>query len=206
MNYTEILADAVAISGRPDLTTKMAVAVRAATLRMHQSDYYVRDLVERKIVVITPAYIHEWELAAVFTRYRALKYLRKWDPVGIDANTGLTTGCAGEFFKILDPTEVLDGYGATKSNVAYATGAFLNVHSNTSDSQFLASWYQAPRISPVEQYSSWIAAEVPYAVIFDACSILFNTIGEQETSRKFDTLVTEQVAMVRMAGLQTKGY
>lgn len=206
MNYAEILADTIAISGRPDLTEKIAIAIRASTLRMHQSDYYVRDIVEKKLIVTTPAYIHEFELAAVFARYRALNYIRKWDASGTDVQTGLPTGCAGKFFSILDPNQVIDGYGVTKPDVVYANGRTLNLRSSTADSQFLAGWYQSPLVSPISRYSSWIADTVPYAIIFDACSLLFNTIGEQETSRKFDSLVAEQVSMVRQAGLQTRGY
>lgn len=205
MTYQEIFDSVANLTNRPDLVAEITTAIQAATLRMHQLDYYERDVAEAKLILTGSEYIHQIDVRGVFARYRNLKYLRKWDPTGQDPFTQQTTGAAGAFFTILDADQILDGYGIEKPNVAYVAGSILNIRSNTIINQILAGWYQSPRVTPVAQYSSWIADTVPFAIIFDAASLVFQTLAQQEQSRKFDALVAEQVMQVKMHGIEMRG-
>lgn len=205
MNYQEIYDTVVGLTNHPELTTETAVAVQAATLRLHQSDYYERDVAEAHVIFEQSLFIQQVDIRGIFARYRNLKYLRKWDPTGADPLTQQPTGAAGAFFTILNSDQILDGYGIEKQNVAYVAGSMLNVRSNTLLRHALAGWYQSPKVTPTTEYSSWIADTVPFAIIFDACSLVFQTIALQEQSRKFDALVAEQLSMVKMHGLEMKG-
>ena len=45
--YQELYDDVVTITKRPDLAAETALAIRAATLKLHQSDFYFKDLFEK---------------------------------------------------------------------------------------------------------------------------------------------------------------
>ncbi len=204
MNYQEIYDEVVSLTNRPDLTAEINTAIKSATLRCHQMDFYERDVLEQKLVFIEAEYIKQVDVKSVLSRYRKIKYLRKWDPTGSDPQTLQATGAAGAFFDIIDPDQVLDSYNITKADVAYVAGSQLNIRSSSAESQFLCGWYASPNISS-SGYSSWIADQVPYAIIYGAASVLFNMIGFQEQSRKFDSLILEQNQMVTMEGIGGKG-
>jgi hypothetical protein len=188
------------------MAAEIATAIQAATLKVHQTDYYVRDREEKHIVLPQADFIHQIDVRGVFARYRAISYIRKWDPAGIDPQTQQMSGAAGVFLSQVDPEGILDAYGYTKPDTWYVGGYNLNIRSSTSLQHLLVGWYQMPKITPIANYSSWIADTVPFAIIFDASSTIFQMMAQQDQSRKFDGLVTEQLIMVRQHGLTSKGY
>lgn len=203
MTYTELVEAVYSLTNRPEMVGETALAVQSATLKAHQSDFYTRDSVEKLLVLAEDSYIAQVDLS-VLVRYRAMRWLRKWDPAGFDPNTQLQTGTAGEFIEPIEPEMVIDSYGYTKANRWYVAGNFLNIRSNTSIRQVLMSYYQAPKVAPVAQYSSWVADTVPFAIIFDAASTIFQLLGQNDQSRKYDTFVLEQLMMVRQHGLLSR--
>lgn len=194
MTYAEILAAVNALTGHGDLPAETEQMIQAATLRMHHSDFYDRDLQEDRLILSTDATVHQFDAPATFTRFRAMRYIRTF-----------VAGVAGEFLTRLDPEAIIDGYGIYKENIWYVAGNNINLRSFVSISEVLCGWYVSPIIA-VGTYSSWIATTVPHAIIFDACSLLFQMLNKQEVSRKFDNLVLEQLAMVKMHGLNARGY
>ena len=57
---TDLCAYVYTITNRPDLFTETKLAVKAATLKMHQSDYYYRDLLEQGIAFDTSDYTQQF--------------------------------------------------------------------------------------------------------------------------------------------------
>lgn len=208
MLYSEIYTACVTLTKRPDLSAEIQTAIQAATLRAHQSDYYTRDVAESLLVLATADYAQTFNAQTALARFRNLKYLRKYDPTALNTNTGLATGEAGEIFEILDPTNIFDSYHVQKDNVAYLAGDTVNMRSMTGTfSQLLCGWYQNPVISPLTDadYVSWIARDTPFAIIYDACSIVFKTIGWDTEQKKYDGLAAEQYAMLKMYAVGTDG-
>lgn len=205
MTYQELYDEVVALTNRPDLAAETASAVKSATLRCHNSDFYERDVIEKRITFAQSAFLQQFDVRGVFTRYRKIKYLRYFDPTGRDAQTGQATGAAGAFFDVKDPEQALDSYNTNVLDMCYVAGNTMNIRGRTSFQNCLCGWYASPIIVPA-QYSSWIAEAAPFAIIFDAASLVFNMIGFQEQSRKFDSLISEQIQMVKMVGLGGKGY
>jgi hypothetical protein len=195
MTRAEILAAIFSLTNRPDLAGETDTCLAAATLRVHQADYFERDLAEQAVNLGTSAFAFSFDAQATLTRYRNIKYLRAYDN---------TTGVKGKLLTKIDPENVLDSYGKEKNDVYYIAGNNLVCKSSASLSYLYAGWYQLPIIDP-NTYSSWIALTVPHAIIFDAASLVFQMINQQEQSRKFDALVAEQMNMVKQHGLG-KGY
>ncbi len=184
-SFTELCNDVYTITNRPDLIAETKLAVKQATLKMHQLDYFPKDLYETGIIWDPIAFIQSLAYKTLIPRWRTLKYLRKYQD-----------GRAGEFFKLLSPDETLDRYAINRDNICYIAGDQLEIRSNTEDATMLISCYLHPDITEAN-FTSWIADEHPYALISDAAATVFKMIGFDEQASYMKQNVTEQVAMLR---------
>lgn len=195
--FAELLDEVYTVTKRPDLIAETKLAVKAATLKLHQSDFYFKDLFETGISFSDSAYIQQLDIKVIIPRFRALKYLRRYD------NSG--SGAAAEFFTILSPTQTLDEYGLEQSGIAYMAGSSLNIKSATAFQYALLGVYLNPSIVE-SNFVSWIADDHPYAIVFEALRVLFKQIGYDEQAAAYERLAGEQLAEVKMAGIQAEGY
>lgn len=204
MTYTEIYNAVVGLTGRADLITETQLAIQAATLRAHASDFYTRDMQEAMLVFPAYQYSQQIILPDSLGRFRALKYVRKYDPSGTDSVTGLATGAAGEGFEILDPEDIFDSYSIDKENICTVAGDYANLKSSTATFAYcICGWYANPQIQLLTDadFRSWICTSFPFAIIFEAAAIVFKTIGRDTENRTYREMSAEQVAMIRMSGI-----
>jgi hypothetical protein len=196
--FAELLADTYTITNRPDMVNETKVAVKSATLKAHQIDFFPKDLFETGISWSPIGYTQSLDYRALNSRWRALKYLRKYD--------GSTSpGTPGIFFTVLTPEQVLDSYGIQKEDVCYLAGEMIEIRSSTQDQYMLIGAYLNPDISEAT-YSSWIALDHPYAIIFDATATIFKMIGFDEQSAQYRQMVAEQYQMIKISNIQAQGY
>jgi hypothetical protein len=195
MTLTEIVQEVYNITGRPDLVNETSSAIKAATLKMHNTDFYARDLYETGIEFLTDDF-HQTLDVVTIPRFRALKYLRKWDTSSNEAGTFLT---------VIDPEEALDGYSQERTNVCYLAGSAVDIKSSTSFTRMLIGCYRSPDVTTTS-YSSWIAEHIPFAIIYEAVRVLFKIIGQDDQAAQYDRLGVEQFAMVKITGLSAVGY
>ena len=186
--FAEIVSDVFILTNRPYLVDETKLAVRAATLKAHQSDFYPKDLHEVGLSWATPDYIQSIEYRTLIPRWRAFKYLRKY--------LGGTSGAPGEFLKLLTPEETLDRYGINKENVCYLAGEMLEIRSNTQDSNMILGCYLNP-ITSEEGYTSWIAKDHPYAIVFEAARGVFRQVGSIDESNSMRQEVAEQYQILK---------
>lgn len=195
MILTEIIQEVYNITGRPDLEARTESAIKAATLKMHSTDFYARDLYETGIEFLASDFHQTLELSTI-ARFRALKYLRKWDTSSNEAGTFLT---------VIDPEEALDGYSQERTDVAYLAGSAIDIKSSTEFTRMLIGCYRSPDVTTTS-YSSWIAEHIPYAIVYEAARVLFKMIGEDSQAAQYDRLGAEQQEMVKITGLSAVGY
>ena len=195
MNFAELVTEVKLITNRPDLDLEIKSAVKAATLKAHHSDYFPKDLFETGISWATPNYLQYFEYRNVIPRYRAFKFLRKYEAV---------SSSPGKFFKLLTPEQILDSYGIQKDDVCYLAGNMLEIRSSTQDQYMLIGCYLHPAISEVG-YTSWIAEEYPYAIVYEAARTLFKQIGFNEQSSQMSQLVQEQFSELRNSNISAYG-
>jgi len=184
-SFTDLCNDVYTITNRPDLIAETKLAVKQATLKMHQLDYFPKDLYETGIIWNPVAFIQSLAYKSLVPRWRTFKYLRKYQD-----------DLPGDFFKLLSPDETLDRYSINKENICYIAGDQLEIRSSTEDSTMLLSCYLHPDITE-DTFTSWIANEHPYAIISDAAASVFKMIGFDEQAAYQKQNVTEQVAMLR---------
>ncbi len=191
--FASMTSNIMTITKRPDLIAETKLALKQATLRMHHSDFYPRDLHEVGFDWNTPAFVQSLEYQTIFPDFRALKYLRKY-------NDG-----AGTLFTILTPGEILDRYGLNKDDVCYLAGTMIEIRSSTEDPSMLIGYYKHPDVTEAN-YNSWIADQYEHTIVMEAAAIIFKMIGFDEQAALFNQLSQQNVIELRAGALQLEGY
>ena len=195
MNLTELQTEVYTLTNRPDLVAETLSAVRAATLKLHQKDYFYKDIYETGVSFSSAAFQQQLEYRTLIPRYRSLKYLRKTDIDGSD-----TLG----FFDIIVPENVLDGYALNKNDVAYVAGEVIQFRSSTSFQYIILGCYLQPDITTAT-YTSWIAIDHPYAIVFEAAATVFKMIGDTEKFAAHSALAQMELQNIIISNVQSTG-
>jgi len=196
MNMAELLIEVYAITNRPDLVDRTSSAIRAATLKLHQSDYFYKDLFESGVVFSAPAFLQQLEYRTLFPRWRALKYIRKSD---------INASQTGKILDIITPDEVLDDYGCNRNDVCYGGGEVINIRSSTELQYVFIGMYNNPDITALG-YNSWIATDNPWAIIYEAAAQIFKSIGKTEEWNAATLNAREQKQALLVSNTLLQGY
>jgi hypothetical protein len=196
MTFDELVAEVYQITNRPDLSSETESAVKAATLKAHQSDYYSKDIYETGIEFPTAEYRQSLDYITLLSNFRSFKYLRRVDS---------ETDDEGAFFKVITPEETLDAYGRNRSDIAYIAGRVLEIRSSAKFSKALLGAYVLPIIR-TGAYNSWIAEQHPYAIIHEAARRIFLAVGQAEESNGQSRLVAEEYQLLQLSALSDVGY
>ena len=108
MNFAELNAEVQQIVKRPDLTTRIESAVRAAILKLHTTNFYPRDIEELAVQFNYPNYVTNWNPRDTFDRFRKISYIRFWN---YDANDSVNNGAPGPMLEHVEIKDVLDYWG-----------------------------------------------------------------------------------------------
>lgn len=191
MTFAEILAEVIGITKRPDLQDRTMSAIRAATLKMHQSDFFYKDLVEVPVQFTEAAYIQNFLPTDILPYFRKAKYIRFWQ--------GDVDGQPGPFLTPIQVENSNDSYGYIKTDVFYMAGQLLQIRTCDPCYRVLFGAYVNPVIAPIESYSSWIANEYPYAIIYEAVRTIFRSIGFTEQANEYAGLAGEVLAEIKLS-------
>lgn len=195
MTLAELIQEVYSLTNRSDRVAETLSAVKSATLKAHQSDYFYKDLFEAVIQFDNSAYVQNLDYRQLISNWRAAKYLRKFDN---------TTGTPGKFLDLILPENVLDDYKIVKEDVFYVAGAYLQINSSTQEQYYSLGCYVNPIITE-SGYNSWIALDHPYAIVFDAAATVFKAIGKDDEAAAYRNLVLEQLAMLKISNIEAGG-
>lgn len=199
MTLNELQAEVISLTRRPDLAALTLSAVKAATLKMHQADFYSKDIYETGVAFDSAAVLQSLEYKTLFPRWRALKYIRK-----VDA-TATPPVAFGPALEVISPEAILDSYLIQKSDVVYEAGQVLEIRLSSPHQYFVVGRYDHPNVT-TDAYSSWIAQDYPYGIVYDAAATVFKSIGFSEMEASMRTLVAEQIALIKISNIQAVGY
>lgn len=205
--YQQIFNDVVGLTGRPGLAIETKIAIQAATLTLHQADFYHKDIAEVQVDFLQQAFFFQFDVGQFFPSFRTLNYVRKYDPAGVNNLTRLPTGQAGDKFTIInDPNLLFDSYQLEKPDQVYLAGTTVNIRSGTQIQHLLVGYYKNPSIDP-NVFDSWIAANVPYAITFKAAAMLLSgIIGHKDQGDDITkNWLPEMMQQVRTVGLPAQG-
>ncbi len=197
-----LIADVYTITNRPDLVAETAIAVKAATLQLHRSDFFYKDLTEVALQFDSAAYLQNIEYRALFPGFRAMKYLRKYDPTSTNAETlGV-----GDFFKLLTPEDVLDSYKQARTDIYYLAGDLIQIKSSTSIEYCLIGVYQNPIVTEAG-YNSWISDEAYYAIVYAAAANMFGAILNNPAKKAAnEQLAAFELTQIKMSNITAEGF
>ena len=181
---TSMVNEVFNCTNRPDLATQTASAVKAATLRAHRvgGEYFYKDLVETQIVFGAASYFQTLDWRSTFPLWRTVKYLRKWDTTNL---------VPGKLMNLIVPEQVLDLYKISREDIFYVAGDNLQIRSSTQDTTFLLAYYANPNVTDAG-YSSWVALDHPYAIVYDAALSIFKTIGYDAQFAAYTQMVADE--------------
>jgi hypothetical protein len=198
-DFNSLIADVITLTNHPELVAETTLAVKAATLKMHKTDFYFKDLFETGIIFDTADYLQTLTYRTLFPQYRSLKYIRKYD--------GSTTpGTPGKFFEIITTDEVLDSYKIQRADVAYIAGSVIQMRSSTADKYCMMGVYIDPIITDSATYNSWIAIEQPYAIIFEAAALIYGLLENEKAQTKYTAEAADQITELKMSNIVAVGY
>lgn len=191
MTFQEIYDEIMLITKRPDLVDRTKQAIRAATLKAHQSDFYYKDLIEAAVQFTDPFYLQSFIPTEIVPGFRKAKYIRLW--------SGDITGAPGKFLTPIQIENSIDGYGYIKEDVFYMAGQNLQIRGQCPLDKVLFGCYQNPTITPEASYNSWIAVEMPYVIIYEAARTIFKSMSYTEQANEYSQLVGEQFQELKLS-------
>ena len=189
-----LTADVMSITKRADLVGATQLAIKNALIKAHSRDFFLQDLFETNFQFNVAAPVYQLDYKTLIPRFRKMKYLTYVDPITL------------EFVEELEgiPLEkFLDSYGYIKTNVYYLAGTQIQIRTSGSQQIFGLGCYLYPDTTLVSP--SWIADEIPAAIIYEACRSLFKTMGFDEQSAAMKELVAEAYQQITVAGIPTVG-
>lgn len=195
-SFASLVTDVYSLTNRPDLVNETALAVKAATLKAHQSDYYYKDLFESGIIFAVADYQQTFEYKTLVPQWRSAKYMRKC--------SNDTPPVPGDFLKLLAPDDVLDNYKINREDVYYMSGVEMQIRSSTQQATYLLGCYVHPVVI-LASYNSWIADEHPFVIIYEAARIIYKTIGFDEQEAAYKKMVDEQIMALKMSQIVADG-
>lgn len=203
MNFNELTAEVLSITKRPDLQTSIENAVRAATIKAHNQDFFYRDLVETGISFAEESHIQNFLPAQIFgNNFRKIKYIRYWI---YDVTDPTFQGRAGDFLDALDTENSVDAYGYNKTNVYYLAGELIQIRTSMAATHFLTAAYVYPTVVTPETFKSWIADFFPYAIIYEACRRMFIQIGKTKDAQSMAGMVAEEYIQLKINAVNKPG-
>lgn len=202
MNLTELIAAVYVETNRPDLSDQTRQSIKAQTLAMHGMDLFPDDILNGQVAFDTAQWIQQFD-RGILTRFRKLAYARKWNPADqasalnplLPPNWASNCGDFGwcqrnGFIKFQSPDDLLNSYGGEKVDVGYLAGRNILIRSSTQFQFLLTGWYAFPDVSD-DGFSSWVADEYPYAIVYGATSQILQTVGQLDSSRMYDRPATD---------------
>ncbi|MND32931.1 hypothetical protein D3C87_725720 [compost metagenome] len=195
MNFTEIFNEVIIITKRPDLVERTKQAIRSATIKAHHSDFYYKDIVEVPVQFTNLFFLQSFTPTEVVPQFRMAKYIRLW--------MGDQSGDVGKFLTPIQIENSLDLYNQKKVDVFYMAGQLLQIRGACTLDKVLFGCYVNPVITPEASYSSWIAVEQPYAIVYEAARQVFKSISFTEQANEYSNLVAEEFAELKLTYVDT---
>lgn len=196
MTLAELISEVYTITGRPDRIAETSSAVKSAILKLHQSDFYYKDLFESGLAFSTADYVQNLDYRLLIPRFRSVKYFRKYDYIN---------NSPGSFLTKIEPEQILDRYASQKSDIFYVAGAYIQINSSTQEQYYLFGCYLNPDISGTST-SSWIALDHPYAIIYDAAAKIEVTLGKLDEAKIHQALAQDELLKIQISNIQPIGY
>lgn len=178
---TDLVNDIIAVTNRPDLETRIILAVQKVTLKEHAAIKYARDLIISPAITLVSSSDFRYQIdrtVVPLVRLRAIKTIR--EVTSSQPSLQTFSGFYNQLeFKEAALDNIFDEYNTEKRDYFYRQGNFINLVATRDISQVQVSYYQSPDVS-IATYQSWIANEYSYLIYDAAAAEIFGSIGNNQ--------------------------
>ena len=173
--YTDIVADIVRWTNRPDLTVEMDIAIRQALRAAHKAGTFYRDLVNLPLTgLATDQPTQSIDLSAVAPTYRALALIK---PTNYELRYEET-----HILNLFDPDKYY------KTDVFYIVGNTLTLRPAVAVPDVTLIYYRNPTLFPIASIDSWIATQHTDLVVCWAAASVLAMMNEQEIKTRVEAI------------------
>lgn len=185
--YTDLFADIVSWTNRPEKTAETNLAIKQAIRAAHKAGNWYRDLATATLTNVPIQQIQEIDFTdtAKFTRFKQIATIKP-------------TGRENFQYKVVDVLDLVDQDGYDRYDVAYVVGNIINIRAAAPTDAITCVYYQRPDIpTNLDTLNDWIVdAHYDLIVLWAAASVLANT-GEQEIKTRVEGLAkVEYMALI----------
>lgn len=215
-------------TGRPDLVDETRNKIVSMTQTLHGREKYLKDitLVDYTFPTVLFEQIIDISDTVNFPLFRQMAFLRKYPipnstlafdpsyPENMPPLFGWYPGCYldHDFIQAIDPTDLFDSFDWRRNDVYWQAGKQLNIRSLSGLSRVHVGYYAWPSVDPTSDttFSSWIADEYPWAIIYGATYNLYRTIGQLDQATGYlnqqgNGLYQQQVALIDGNQIELEG-
>lgn len=176
--FTDLVAEVVDITGRPDLIERIERAVSSATLELHSSGFFKSDLREKVVNFPTSSFTQSLIIDDFLPNFRKISLI-----------------LAPTQIELITPSCLFDDYGAYRTDVAYEAGRVINIKTKVEITSAYILYYSLPDVKKTN-YASWIADQLPRAVVAKAASSVSRSTGNRERAAELEVEVKELLSSI----------
>mgnify|MGYP001017094666 FL=1 len=170
MNFSECVQTVLAMLKRPDKIVVAEAAVNAALSRAILRTEFPQDLVETSIPIDSTKYDQTIDLSALvspLTRFRKWKYIKQPGQLA--------------YLQPIPPDKIFSPGRFVQQDCYYMAGSNLTIIPTVTSATLEVGYYSyAPALKNNETF--WLLDVCPYAIIYLACAICFESIGDMQAA------------------------
>lgn len=169
-SFSQLVANVIAITNRPDLLTETELAIRQVVLYYHHLDFFWRDKLTGIITVSTGANARHSIPLEKFQGFRSAASVAPYF-AGNDT-------CA-------KPLRRMERMGQHECEYWFLAGNVLILRSSSPTHQFQFTYWKNPTLAPEAVFDSWVADLYSDAVEDAACAKLFEMIRDSNEADRY---------------------
>lgn len=183
MNFSEVLAEVLRVTVRPDKSADAIRAINKAVLYCTIKGDFSQDFVEASMPIDPTLYGDTISIATLprFRRFLFVKPLAK-----------------RYYLTKMDPDKILTPKLEVQPNVYYLAGTNLTYTLSELNSSLEVGYYTYPlTLDAVVNPTHWMLDMMPYAIIDLAAAYVFAGIGDDASARKHEAAGLELYTLIR---------
>lgn len=176
MNFKELVEAVIVNTNRPELLEETKLAIKRATRKMHNLDFFAYDLTEGT-VRCDPTNSLRFNLSQFGQNFRKIHSI------------ALLTTHGEVHIPKYDGSDFIPKKGMTTWTIY---GTALNVAATQVFNALVVRYYTFP-LTTEENYDSWLAHQFPFAIIDEASKDVLSSVGNNERAALFASLVGDKL-------------
>ena len=165
MNFTEVVAEVVSITKRPDKIADIRREVNKAINFCCLETNFANDFFEQELAVDSNSYNLTIDLLNDLTRFRKFIYIRPVDRTAMLCH--------------INPAQAFKG-GKERKDSYYVASSTAVIRLSAPTSSLIIGYMQYPPVLTDDSPDFWLLAISPYMVIDLAAAMVFKNIGNNE--------------------------